>query len=306
MEFARPSPKLLLVGLFFSASSLLFGITLGRSLSSLALTGEALLSAIPVLFFLFLTVSLVIVYALLTAKEPLALGVAGAAIAAILLVLPLSFPSFYWKLAAGLLLFFGFFFLNSQAQGVHEAYTGFSASHFKGVMRNFFLLFVFILALILFTSASQALGRGKFEIPEETLRPIVAQFVEMVGGMLQQQVGRKVPEAQLAPYVEEQLVQLLRQIGLKVELKGKPGSFAQVTDRLSKALGTELEKVLTPFKTYIPFVVAGIAVLTLFSFSPFVGLIGTPIFFLVYRFLILVRVLKFEEVERTVKRLALA
>lgn len=303
IKVERPAPRLLIIGFGFLLSTLLFAYTLGRSLSALTLSKEALLGALPVLLLLFLTASLMIIFALLTERKVHALGVL---IATILLILPFTSLPFLWRLIVALVLFLGFLLFGSQARGTHEAYTGFSASYYKGIVRNFFLLIVFILGIVLFSSTSQALGRQKFEIPQETIESVIEQFVETVGGILKQQAAGRVPESELAPLVEEQLTQLMRQVGFEIKLKGKPKSFAQVTTRISKNLKSELDKMVSPFKVYIPFVIAGIAVLTLFSFSPFVGLIGAPIFFIVYRLLILARVLKFEEVERKVKRLTLA
>jgi len=303
MEFERPSPKLLIITAGFFAATLVFSFVLKRTFSTLTFSKEVLLAALPVLLLLFLTVSLMIVFALVTEKKMIALG---ALVAAILFILPLNFLPFLWRLVVALVSFLSFLFLCFQAQGTHEAYTGFSSSHYRGVMRNFFLVFIFILGIALFSSTSQVLRQQKFEIPEETLKPIVAQFVETVGGMLKQQFWGKIPESQLAPLVEEQLVQLLNQVGLELKLKGQPETFTQVTTRITKSLSTELAEIITPFKAYVPFLVAGMAVLTLFTLTPFIVLIGSPVFFLVYRFLILVRMLEFEEVERTVKRLTLA
>jgi len=303
MEFERPSPKLLIIGFGFLVSTLAFALALGRTLSSLTLSKEALLGALPVLLLLFLTASLMIIFALLTERKVLALGIL---VATILLVLPFAFLPLLWRLIVVVVSFLGFLLFASQARGTHEAYTGFSASYYRGAMRNFFLLFVFILGIVLFFSTSQALERQKFEIPEETLKPVVGQFVGIIEGMMRQQPDKSVPESELALAAEDVLTDLLGQVGLKLKLKGEPKSFAQVTTRITKALKPELAEIIAPFKIYIPFLIAGMAVLTLFSFIPFVGLVGAPIFFIVYRFLILVRVLKFEEVERTVKRLALA
>lgn len=303
MKFEQPSPKLLIISFGFLVSTLIFSYTLVRSLSGFTPSVEALLAALPIILLLFLTASLMIIFALLTERKVLALGIL---VATILLVLPFTFLPLLWRLIVVVVSFLGFFLFASQARGTHEAYTGFSASYYRGAMRNFFLLFVFILGIILFFSTSQALERQKFEIPEETLKPVVGQFVEIIGGMIKQQAGKSVPESELAPFVEDGLIDLLGQAGLKLKLKGEPKSLAQVTTRITKALKPELAEIIAPFKIYIPFLIAGMAVLTLFSFVPFVGLVGAPIFFVVYRFLILVRVLKFEEVERTVRRLALA
>lgn len=302
MEIKFP-PKLLIITAGFFVSTFAFSLVLKRSFSTLTFSKEALLAALPVLLLLFLAVSLMIVFALVAEKKITALG---ALIAAILFILPLNFLPFLWRLVVAFASFLSFLFLCFQAQGTHEAYTGFSASHYRGVMRNFFLLFIFILGIALFSSTTQALRQQKFEIPEETLKPIVAQFVETVGGMLRQQFGGRIPESQLAPLVEEQLVQLLNQVGLELKLKGQPETFTQVTTRITKSLSTELAEIIIPFKAYVPFLVAGMVVLTLFTLTPFIVLIGSPVFFLVYRLLILVQMLKFEEVERKVKRLALA
>ena len=302
MEIKFP-PNLLIITAGFFVSTFVFSLVLKRSFSTLTFSKETLLATLPVLAFLFLTASLMIVFALVAEKKIIALG---ALIAAILFILPLNFLPFLWRLVVAFASFLSFLFLCFQAQGTHEAYTGFSASHYRGVMRNFFLLFIFILGIALFSSTTQALRQQKFVIPEETIEPFVSQFVEAVGGMLRQQFGGRIPESQLAPLVEEQLVQLLSQAGLKLKLKGQPETFTQVTTRITKSLSTELAEIIIPFKVYIPFLVAGMAVLTLFTLTPFIVLIGSPVFFLVYRLLILVQMLKFEEVERKVKRLALA
>lgn len=303
MEFERPSPKLLITTFSFFAATLVFSLVLKRTFATLTFSREALFATLPVLAFLFLTVSLMIVFALVAEKKIIALG---ALVAAVLFILPLNFLPLFWRLVVAFASFLSFLSLCFQAQGTHEAYTGFSASHYRGVMRNFFLLFIFILGIALFSSTTQVLRQQKFVVPEETIKPFVGQFVEAVGGMLRQQFGGRIPESQLAPLVEEQLVQLLDQVGLEVKLKGQPETFTQVTTRISRALKTELAEIIIPFKAYVPFLVAGMVVLTLFTLTPFIVLIGSPVFFLVYRLLILVQVLKFEEVERTVKRLALA
>lgn len=307
IKFERPSPKLLTIGFGFWVATLALAYTLSRSLTTFTLSKEAFLSALPVLLFLCLTASLAIIFALVEGRKAMALGVV---VAALLFALPLTSLPLLWRLLTSLTFFFGSFLLCLQAQKTHEVYTGFSASHFKGVVRNFFLLFVFILGIVLFSTSSQALKRfstaAGFEIPEETLEPVVGQFVGMIGGMLRQQTGGRVPERELAPYVEEQLTQLLHQMKVELKLEGQPESFAQVTERITKSLKAELGKMVTPFKAYIPFLIAGIAVLTLFTLSPFVALIGSFVFFLLYRLLVLVRILKLEEVERKVKRLALA
>lgn len=298
--------KLLAIAFGFLATTLALSWMLGRSLSTFTLSKEAFLSASQVLLFFFLTSSLLIIFALLTTQRKVLVLVALAA--SILFSLPYTSLSLFWKLLVILVSFVGFFLLCCQVQKIHEAYTGFSASHYKGVVQVFFLLFTFILGIVLFLSTSQALKQsagGGFEIPEETLKPVVGQFVETVGKMLQQQIGREVPEAQLAPYVEEQFVQLLRQMGMELKLKGEPKSFAQVTTRITKALNTQLAEIISPFKIYVPFLIAGMVVLTLVTLSPLAALIGSAAFFLVYRFLILARILKFEEVERKVKRLTL-
>jgi len=305
IKFERPSPKLLALSFVFLSSSFAFAFTLERSLSTFNFSKEALFSTIPVLLLLFLTTALLITVALLSEKKFSALTVLAAAF---LFVLPFTSLSIFWRVLVALVAFLGLFGLSLQAQGTHEAYTGFSASHFKGVVRNFFLLFIFILGIILYSSTSQALFRpagGGFEIPEETLEPVVAKVVEAVGGVVRQQAGGRVPERELAPYVEEQLAQFLAQMGFAMKLKGQPKSLGEVTTRLTKSLKADLDEVVAPFMVYIPFLIAGIVVVAFFTLSPFVALFGEIALFLVYRFLILVRVLKFEEVERKVKRLAL-
>lgn len=303
MEFERPSPKLLFITVVFFATVLAFSFVLRQALSAFTLSREGFLTALPSLFFFFMVASLTIIFALLAEKQALVLGTL---IAAVLFVLPLTSLPTLGRLMVALISFAGFLLLCSQVRGIHEAYVGFSASYYKGVMRNFFLLLTLILGLVLFVSTAQVVKRQKLEIPEETIKPVVGQFVEAVGKVLQRQSGGIIPEAQLASLVEEQLVQLLRQVGLELRLKGQPKSFTQATSRITEALSAELGEIITPFRVYIPFLVGGVVVLTLFAFTPFVGLVGVPVFFAVYRFLILIKLLKFEEVERTVKRLTLA
>lgn len=294
--------KLSVVALGFLAATFALASTLQRSFSTFTPSKEALLSALPVLLCFFLAASLMILFALVAEGKVLAFGVL---VATLLFVLPLTSLPLSWRLVVAVFSFLGLLFLCFQARKTQEAYTGFSASHYGGVIRSFFLLFLFLLGIILFLSTSVALERQKFEIPEEMLKPIVDQFVGIIGGMIKQQVGKPVPESELAPFVEDGLIDLLGQAGFKLELKGKPKSLAQVTTRITKALRPELAKIIAPFKTYVPFLIAGMVVFSLLSLFPFVGLIGAPIFSIVYRLLILVRVLKFEEVERTVRRLTL-
>ncbi len=302
MEFKLPK-KLLFLGGIFLASVGAFSLVLGSYLSTLTLSVETVLRAIPILIILFLSVSLMIVFSLLADKKVLIFCLLAAAI---LFVLPFGSLSLLWRLVLMVVLLLGFAAFGFQAKDIHEAYTGFSASYYVGLMRNFFLLFGFILGLVFFVRTAQILGEQHLEIPNETLRPIVSQLVETTGGMLKQQVGGMIPEEELAPLVEEQLVQLLQQLNMEIELTGQPYSFAQVTGRITEAINISLNKAIDPFKVYIPFLIAVTMVMILFPLTPVVGLIGAFIFFIVYRVLVLVRVLRFEEAERTVKRLVLA
>jgi len=302
MEFELPK-KLLLVGGISLASVVAFGFVLGNYLSTLTLSVETVLRAFPILIVLFLSVSLMIVFSLLADRRRLVFYLL---VAVALFVLPFGSLPLLWRMVVAVVLLLGFAAFCFQAKDIHEAYTGFSAYYYVGLMRHFFLLFGFILGIVLFFSINQALGRQRVEIPEKILRPAVSQIVGAVGGMLKQQFGGRVPEDQLAPLVEEQLVTILKQVGLKIELEGQSRSFTQVTERIIESINTKLDETVSPFKGYAPFLVAGSLVLTLFVLTPFAGLFGGLIFFFVYRFLILVRVLRFEEVERTVKRLALA
>jgi len=303
MEFEKPSPKLLITTGLFLISSLVFGLLLGSSMETISLTREGLLGCLPVLVCFLVVGSLAIIFSLVSGWKT---GLSGLLAASALFGLFLTALSPPWRLWIAAVFFVGLLLLRIQARRVHEAYTGFSASHYRGVMQTFFFFFIFALAAILFFLSRQAVGRKRVLIPQETLEPVVGQVVTMFGGLMSQEFGGNVPEDVLAPVVEEALFSVLQQLGLGVRPEGQPASLAEVTMRISKVAEEGLAEAITPLKPYVPFVLAGLALFTLAGFSPVVVPLGAFVFLLVYRLLLLVRLLKLKEVERTVKRLALS
>ena len=162
-----------------------------------------------------------------------------------------------------------------------------------------------VVSSILFSMTSQALGDREVEIPQSVVEQVVGQLVTAVGGVMEKQLGGGASEAELALRIEEMLLQILERVGFDLELEGRPESLDEVTGRLSRAIKTELENLTNPFKIYIPLLVVVFALLTLFTISPLISLVGGFVFFLTYRLLIFVGFLQLGEVERKVTRLSL-
>jgi hypothetical protein len=295
--------KLLAVGALLLLLSLIFGFCLDAYLSHLSFSKGVYLS-IPGLLAVFLfTASLLIVFSLVAPRKAL---VPVVVVAALLFAAPLSTLTLLLRGITWVIFSLGVVAVSLQVQAIHELYTKFSAHYFQQAVRNLFLAFVVVVSFILFSMTSQALGDREIEIPQSVVEQIVGQLITAVGGAMEKQVGVEMPEEELAPRVEEMMLQLLGRVGFELELEGKPKSLNEVTGRLSRAIKIEIENLTNPFKIYIPLLVVVFALLTLFTISPLVSLAGGFIFFLTYRLLIIAGVLKLESVERTVTRLGLA
>jgi hypothetical protein len=298
----KPSPKLWIVAGVFVASVLVFSLLLGGALTSVSLTLEGFTGYLPVLVCLFLAVSLAIIFSLVSEKLVGLLVSAGSAVVFGLLLTALALP---WRLVVAAIFFIGLFYLRSRARKIHEAYTTFGASHYRGVMTTFFLILVLVLAVVAFSWSREFFTQQLTSFQREKIESMVNQAVTGLGEMVGQMTPEAVPEDQLAQAVEEILGQLLGMFGVAPQSDSPATSYAQVTERISNALEESITGATAPYLIYVPFILAGLLILTLGGLAPFVAILGVPVFFAVYQLLLLARVLKLEEVERPVKRLAL-
>jgi len=302
-ETIKRSPaKPLIVAGVFVVSGLTFSLLLKNSLATFSLTLEGLLGFLQALIAFLAMASLAIILSLVSGWQftaPVFLVVA------LLFGFSLAVLAVPWKLGVGAILLVGLLLLRPRARKTHEEYLTFSASHFRGALRSLFFILVFALAMLPFILSRQALARREALVDREALEPLANMVVGMFGGMLERQFGADVPEEMLAPAVAEMARQLLQQLGINAAMDKPPTSLAEVADWLAADLEQSLQQVVSPFEPYVPFVLAGLVALTLFSFYPIVVPLGVLIFFIIYRLLLLAQLLKLEDVPRAAKRLVL-
>jgi len=286
----------------FVISGLVFSFLLKSSIAAFSPSLEGLLNCLPALVAFFAMASLAVIFSLVSEWQ---INIPGFLIVALLFGLSLAASSLPWKLGVGAILLIGLLLLRPQARKAHEEHLGFSAAHYRGVLRSFFFILIFALAMFLFLLSRQAVESRQTLIDREALEPVVGMVVEMFGGMLEQQFGADVPEEVLAPAVGEMAQQLLQQLGILATMDKPPTSLAEVTSWLTTVLENSLMEIVTPIKPYVPIAIAVLTALTLASLYPIIIPFGVLVFFIVYRLLILVRLLKLEEVPRTAKRLVL-
>lgn len=302
-ESEKPSPKLWVVAGVFLVSVLIFTLLLRNSLASVSLTLEGLTNYLSVLACFFLAVSLAIVFSLVSEKR---IGLLVSLAAALIFGLLLTTLALPWRLVVGAVFFVGLFYLRGRARKTHEAYTGFGASHYRGIMTSFFLILALILSAMVFVWSQDFFTRKLSTLQREQIESFVGQSVLTLGEVIARMAPAPVPENEIAPAVEQLLGQILQPFGFVPQADAPATSYAQITERVSTALEEAITGATAPYLIYVPFIIGGLLLITLGSLAPFVAIVGVPVFFIAYRLLLLARVLKLEEVERPVKRLALA
>ncbi|NIT03728.1 hypothetical protein GTO10_02230, partial [Candidatus Saccharibacteria bacterium] len=186
----------------------------------------------------------------------------------------------------------------------------FSSTMFGASYSRFFFFFTVIGGFLVYFSTQHS-AVSQFKVPEEVLNPTLNFVVDRAIEQVQEQFGSQ-------ELSEEQFLEELKKTGLLEVLQeqfnitlgegevGTPDRLAQnLSESLREQLGQDLDLFIADFLgPYLPFIplIASLGVaLSLLFLTPVFTLFCIGVFELVYRGLVGLRVLKFEEETRQVR-----
>ncbi len=306
----RVSPKVLaLVAAVVLSSAALGFLVEGAFSAGFSLNLSAWLRLVPLIISFGLATSLATVLALVGDSFNRLIGFALAAVG---FGLPFFIPPnpvqipILFALLLPLTFFGGNLLLDYYSRTAAKTTAIFSSSMFSTAYTRFFLFFVFALGFLVYFS-TQITPQERFKIPEEVLTPALNLIVNRVIEQVQDQLGTK-------EFTEEQFIAELEKSGLLQVLEqqfgvtlnpSEIGSPQKLTENLRGPLVAQLTKdlddLLEPYLPFLPLIAAVGAGISLLFLSPLFVYISVGAFAVVYRLLVMARLIYLAEEQRTVR-----